>query len=250
MRHTFTDVGSKNVHAYVVDPVSPVSSSAPIAVLVPGLGLPKYALPTAHALAARGIATTLLDLPGFGLGVPNSTRPNIHAIGLMAAAWLRAHPTDRPIALLGHSTGAQAALIGAIAAQGFVPDLRLVMFGPTFVPAQRHWPTLVAATLAAYRDDTLREVRPSEVARGWLGVPSILLSGKADRTDVRVRGLRLPLSLASGVHDAFAPAWWLEHLAGEAHRSPRVRTAKIPGSHNNLFTHPHHVAEVVVRALG
>ena len=247
MRHTFTDVGSKRVHAIVVDPSAGPSNAS--VVLVPGLGLPKYALPTAHALAARGVSVALLDLPGFGLGEPNSTRPDINAIGLLAAAWIMVQPATRRTTLIGHSTGSQAALTAALSAQERHPNLTLVMAGPTFTPPQRRASRLARAAVTAYRDDTVRQIRPSEVARGWWGVPSILLSGLADAPDERLGRLRIPLSLTSGVHDSFAPAAWLEQLATRATLSPRVRVSTQPGSHNNLYTHPHHVADVVLDSL-
>ena len=248
MRHTFTDVGSKRVHALVLDP--PTGPSTASVVLVPGLGLPKYALPTAHAISVRGFSVALLDLPGFGLGEPNSTRPDIHAIGLMAAAWIMSRPTADRTTIVGHSTGSQAALTAALSAQERHPNLSLVMAGPTFTPPQRRAPQLARAALTAYRDDTLRQIRPREVARGWWGVPSILLSGLADAPDERVGRLRMPLSLTSGVHDSFAPADWLARLAARATASPRVRVCTQPGSHNNLYTHPHHIADVVLDSLG
>lgn len=247
MRHTFTDVGSKRVHALMIDP--PAGPSAASVVLVPGLGLPKYALPTAHAIAARGVSVALLDLPGFGLGEPNSTRPNIHAIGLMAAAWIMCQPTAARTTIIGHSTGSQAALTAALAAQERHLKLSLVMAGPTFTPPQRRWPRLARAAVTAYRDDTVRQIRPSEVARGWWGVPSIVLSGLADAPDERVGRLRMPLSLTAGVHDSFAPTAWLEQLAARATASPRVRVSTQPGSHNNPYTHPHHIADVVFDSL-
>lgn len=249
MRHTFTDVGSKRVHAYVIDPEEGEGSTTDSVVLVPGLGLPAYALPTAHALAARGVTVTLLDLPGFGLAEPNSTRPNIHAIGLLAAAWLMHHPVAGRTALIGHSTGAQAALTAALGVQDRHPDLRLVLAGPTFAPPQRRIRRLAWATLHAYRDDTLSQLRLREVLRGWWGVPSILFSGLADAPEKRITALRIPLTLTSGEHDAFAPAAWLHRLSTCAAASGRVRVTTEPGSHNNLFTHPEHVADVVLDSL-
>ena len=195
------------------------------------------------------MSVALLDLPGFGLRDANSTRPNVHAIGLMAAAWIMSQPTVERTTIIGHSTGSQAALTAALAAQERHPNLSLVMAGPTFTPPQRRWPHLARAAVTAYRDDTLRQLRPSEVARGWSGVPSILLSGLADAPDQRVGRLRMPLSLTSGVHDSFAPTEWLEQLALCATSSPRVRVSTQPGSHNNPYTHPHHLADVVFDSL-
>ena len=62
--------------------------------------------------------------------------------------------------------------------------------------------------------------------------------------------LRMPLSLTAGVHDSFAPCDWLEQLAAQATSSARVRVSTAPGSHNNLYTHPHHVVDVVLDSLG
>jgi hypothetical protein len=38
---------------------------------------------------------------------------------------------------------------------------------------------------------------------------------------------------------------WLDALASGATRSPSVRVARLPGSHNNPYTHPRTLAEVV-----
>lgn len=248
MRHTVTDVGSKRVHAYVIEP--PAGPSTDSVVLVPGLGLTHYALPTVHALAARGMTATLLDLPGFGHPEPNRTRPNIHAIGLLAAAYILRQPRAGRTTILGHSTGSQAALTAALTAQERHPNLTLVMAGPTFTPSQRRLPHLARAFVTAYRDDSVSQIRLNEIVRGWSEVPSILLSGLTDAPDDRVRRLRMPLSLTSGVHDSFAPLPWLERLAAHATASPRVRVSTQPGSHNNLYSHPQEVTDVVLDSLG
>ena len=80
------------------------SSTSPLVVIVPGLGLPFYTLPTVRSLAARGLDATVLDLPGFGSSRPWATRPSVHAIGLTAARWVESVADGRPVVLLGHST--------------------------------------------------------------------------------------------------------------------------------------------------
>ena len=151
--------------------------------------------------------------------------------------------------LLGHSTGAQAALTAALGVQEVRPDLALVLAGPTFVPRQRRFLPLAAATLTAYRRDSLRElvIAPS-VARGRLGVVNILRSGMRDAPEARVRRLVLPLTLTAGEADSYAPRWWLDRLAAAAALTPHVEVSTLPGSHNNVFTEPDQVAELVVRA--
>lgn len=251
VRETTTIVGSRSVHAWVFDPRSGASDA--VAVFVPGLGLPRYGLPTLRALAGRGVSGIALDVPGFGSARPRSTAANIHAVGLQVASWLDVRLSGdshgRPIALIGHSTGAQAALTAAVLAQHRHPALALVMAGPTFPPDQRRWGPLVRATLTAYRDDTVGELHPTEFARGRWGLVSILRSAMADAPDERLAGVTVPVSLTAGVHDTFAPRWWLQRLAESAIASPRVRTVMLGGSHNNLFTHPEEVADVVVDAL-
>lgn len=81
--------------------------------MLPGLGLPQYTFPLVMAVAALGLRCTVLDLPGFGSGTPDTTRASIHAIGYAAAQWVLAQPEGSVTVLVGHSTGAQAALTTA-----------------------------------------------------------------------------------------------------------------------------------------
>jgi pimeloyl-ACP methyl ester carboxylesterase len=191
----------------------------------------------------------VLDLPGFGSSAGDATSPDIHAIGRVVARWLAAQPLGAVAALLGHSTGAQAALTAALEIQDARPDLALVLAGPTFLPRQRRLLPLAAATVTAYRRDSLRElvVAPS-LARGRTDVVRVLRSGMRDAPDERIRGLRIPLTLTAGEADSFAPGWWLTRLAEAAVAVPRVVVDVLPGSHNNLFTHPHLVADTFFRA--
>ena len=48
----------------------------PLVVVLPGLGLPFYTLPTARALVARGLDGTVLDLPGFGSSLSAADAPD------------------------------------------------------------------------------------------------------------------------------------------------------------------------------
>jgi pimeloyl-ACP methyl ester carboxylesterase len=220
----------------------------PLVVILPGLGLAHYTLPAARALSARGLDCEVLDLPGFGSARPRPTRPNVHAIGLAAAAWVRARATDRPVVVLGHSTGAQAALTAALALAGERRGYALVMAGPTFAPAQRRLAPLAAATPFAYRDDRPRELDPGEVGRGRMGIVEMLRSGMRDTPERRIRALHAPLTVTSGVHDAFAPASWTDTLARSAVSAAATRTSLLGGSHNNLFTHPDELADLVCLA--
>ncbi|MEO7446839.1 MAG: hypothetical protein ABI336_01090 [Humibacillus sp.] len=257
MTARLTPVGGAVVRSVLVTAAAGVASpltaglrghTAPLVVLLPGLGLPYYTRPTALAISARGLDCEVLDLPGFGSTRPRSTRPDINAIGLAAVGWLRARAADRPVVIAGHSTASQAALTAALALAPVRRGYALVMAGPTFTPAQRHFSRLAVRTPFAYRDDRPEQLHPAEVARGRGGILAILRSGMDDAPDERISGLEAPVTLTSGVHDAFAPADWLETLARSASAAASTRTSQVGGSHNNLFTHPHDLADLMVLA--
>jgi pimeloyl-ACP methyl ester carboxylesterase len=224
------------------------SSVDPLVVILPGLGLPFYTLPTARSIAQRGIDCEVLDLPGFGSARPRATRPNIHAIGLAAAGWVRARASDRPVVVLGHSTGSQAALTTALALAGERTSYALVMAGPTFAPTQRRLVPLAAVTPFAYRDDRPGEVDPAEIGHGRMGIVQVLHSGMRDAPERRIARLSAPLTVTAGIHDAFSPTAWLDTLATSATAAASTRTSMLGGSHNNLFTHPDELADLLTLA--
>jgi len=226
-------------------------SAATTVVIIPGLGLPSYVSPTATALAVRGLACTVLDLPGFGSTSALSCAPDVTAMGHAAATWVSRLPATTRVVLMGHSTGSQAALIAALEVQDSRPDAALVMAGPTFQPGHRGPAGLALATLTAYRNETVSEaltVVPDAV-RGHVHIARIIASGMHDRPEQRLGALRLPLVLTAGAHDTYASRSWLEALRLAASCSPRVTSEVLSGSHNNLYTHPAELARLIDTAL-
>ena len=244
-----TPVGGRAVRSLrVTAPPALVGLADPLVVILPGLGLPFYTLPMARSIVQRGLDCEVLDLPGFGSTRPRATRPNIHAIGLVAAGWVRERASGRPVVLLGHSTGSQAALTAALALARERTSYALVMAGPTFAPRQRRVAPLLGATAFAYRDDSPREIDPVEMSNGRLGIALMLHSGMLDAPERRIAGLRAPLTITAGVHDSYVPTAWLDTLATSAVAAACTRTSRLGGSHNNLFTHPHELADLLVLA--
>ena len=246
VRDHWAKVRGRSVHSLAIG--EPACSTGPLVVVLPGLGLPFYTLRTARALVARGLDCVVLDLPGFGSSRPWPTRPGIHATGLMAARWVEAEASDRPVVVLGHSTGAQAALTTGLALSAHRRALSVVLAGPTFAPPQRRLAQLARTVPFAYRHDRPNELNPAELYRGRAGIVTMLHSGLRDAPEERIAHLPVPVTLTSGVHDSFAPVEWLDLLARSARSAPRVRTSKLGGSHNNLFTHPDEVADLVALA--
>ena len=247
---TWTTTRNHVVHAYASDPSADQQPpAAPLVVILPGLGLPQYVFPTAEALSRRGVLCTVLDLPGFAAAGRHGSQPHVHDIGRVAAEWVEAQAVTGPVVVLGHSTGSQAALAAALSLQKTHTQLRLVMAGPTFTPRQRRLGPLAAATFTAYRRDSPAElmVVPTAV-RGLTGVWSVLRSGMRDRPDERLQNLRVPLVLTAGEADSYAPEDWLHRLAA-ASGSATVTVRPLPGSHNNPYTHPEELADVVLEAV-
>ena len=207
-------------------------------VVVPGLGFVGYLVPLARDLARRGMACSILDVPGFGSRLPLVSAATIAGTAGVVSDWLRAQPPGR-ILLVGHSTGAQNALGAALDVQDEMTLEALVLAGPTFVPAQRRVLRLAAAATTAYGHDSpgqllvLRDLR-----RGHRHIAHLIRNGMQDTPEESLRRLRAPLLLTAGRHDSFAPRGWLAALAAQAVGSPwPARVVRLPGSHNTPYTH-------------
>jgi hypothetical protein len=87
------------------------------------------------------------------------------------------------------------------------------------------------------------------LGRGRLDVWSMLRSGMRDAPERRIAELRLGVTLTAGRSDAFAPPWWLRMLQASARQAAYARVVQTPGSHNNLFTHPREISDVLVAGL-
>jgi pimeloyl-ACP methyl ester carboxylesterase len=218
-----------------------------LVVVLPGLGMTRYLRRLVHELTRHGATPALLDLPGYGSPGGRATAPDVHAIGHAAAQWVQRCGAGREVVLLGHSTGAQAALTAALDLQDLRSGLALVLAGPTFAPAERRWSRLLAHTLPAYRHDAPWQLDPRELLRaGPADLVALVRSGLRDQPERRIRNLRVPVTVTAGHHDTYAPTSWLDLLASSAVLSPRASSVVLGGSHNNPWTHSAVLAHVAL----
>lgn len=209
------------------------ATALPELVMVPGLGAPGYLAPWVRH-SASWTRVTVLDLPGWRWGRATACRPTVAGIGAAVARWL-VEQDHRGVVLLGHSTGAQAALRTAL----LVPDrlVGVVLAGPTFDPGSRSLAGLLrrgAGTVVHERPGEVPAVLPSYLHSGGYGVLRMLRDGLRDRPEGRIGQLEVPVLTVTGERDGFAPPAWAHHLATLA----AGRHAVLPGAHNACFPFP------------
>ena len=205
-------------------------TSLPPIVMVPGLGYRELLFPWMRELSTW-THVTLLDLPGWHRHRAAACEPTVTGVAEAVADWLRGADAPPPI-LVGHSTGAQAALRSAVA----VPDHleAVVLAGPTLDPAARHWPQLIARYCRPlWREPPaeLAAVRRSLVAGRISPVIELIESAMVDRPEDLVTQLSVPAMILAGQHDRVAPPAWCRRLADLG----RARLRTLPGGHNFCF---------------
>jgi pimeloyl-ACP methyl ester carboxylesterase len=215
----------------------------PELVLVPGLGALGYLRPTVDVCAAT-TRVHLLDLPGFGSRSTARCPASLGDVARAAAGWLQQVP-ERPVLLVGHSTGAQAALRAALLRPEKVAAL--VLSGVTFPPAARRVLPLLARTAR-----TLVHEQPGELAavlpeylRGRGRLLQLLRTALADRPEDAVGGLPVPPLVVRGRQDRLCDQAWAERLAAAG----GGRVVVVPGAHNSVTTHPLETAAAWLAAV-
>jgi pimeloyl-ACP methyl ester carboxylesterase len=166
-------------------------------------------------------------------------------IATAALDWLAASGRDRVI-LLGHSTGANAAL--QVATRQPERLTGVVLAGPTFEPAARTTTTLIRRAVTTFAHEVpaeLAAVGPSYLASGILPLLRLIRSGQRDRPEDRVGSLAVPSLFVTGSKDGFAPPHWARYLAYLAGSSCVV----LPGGHNGCYPYPDEFGDALRTAV-
>jgi pimeloyl-ACP methyl ester carboxylesterase len=217
----------------------------PEIVLIPGLGIRGYLRPLVRLLATW-TRITMLDLPGWSVAHRQFCRARVPDIGAAAARWLEAN--DRAdVILMGHSTGAQAALHAAVT----VPDRLsgLILAGPVFPPEVRRPGSLARAVLRTLPYESWAElpaVLPASLASGLVALARLLGSGmRSQPEDLVPEVATMPVCVITGRRDGVAPPDWARQLADAANGTVEIH----PGGHNACFVDPASVEAAVRRAV-
>jgi pimeloyl-ACP methyl ester carboxylesterase len=204
---------------------------APDVVLVPGLGALGYLVDTLDA-CGRWARAHLLDVPGFGHRGARVCPAGIGAVAEAVCRWIDEVPGGS-VVLVGHSTGAQAALHVAAARPELVRSL--VLLGPTFPPEQRAVGPLARAFVRNFLHESPALVPatvPDYVRGGPKEITRFIRSAQRDEPEQVITEVRCPVLLARGEHDAFAPQPWIERLAAAARDG---RAEVVDGAHTFPF---------------
>ncbi|PWK82144.1 pimeloyl-ACP methyl ester carboxylesterase [Lentzea atacamensis] len=200
-------------------------------VLVPGLGALGYLVDTLAGCGAWARAH-LLDVPGFGHRASRVCPAEIGAVADAVSGWVK-EVVGGPVVLVGHSTGAQAALHVAAAQPELVRSL--VLLGPTFPPEQRAAKGLFRAYVRNSRHEP-PGLWPATVPDYLRGGPKALCrfvrSAQQDEPERVITEVSCPVLLARGEHDAFAPQPWVDRLTAAA---PDGRSKEVAGAHTFPF---------------
>ncbi len=230
-------VDGRPVRGFVAGP------TGPLVVLLPGLGAPAYLRRWAVRTSAWA-RVVLLDLPGWSARGPGRAA-TVAGVASLARRWLDAVDAS-DVVLVGHSTGALAALL--LAADDPVRLRSLFLAGVVFDPPARRLPTLALRCLLSLTPRLLPEVpamTPALVRAGLPDLTRLVRSALAFRAEDVLPRVRVPTTLAVGRRDRLGRASWVLGLADRDDRPVHV----LPGRHNVVFTDPGAVDDALRSSL-
>jgi pimeloyl-ACP methyl ester carboxylesterase len=160
---------------------------------------------------------------------------------------LTAQLGEGPVVLVGHSQSCQV----VVAAARDPRVAAVVLLGPTTDPRLRSVVGLARRWLRTAAAEPLRQV-PLTVAQWWSTGPRAMTAlwrtAAPDRTDLRVRGVGVPVVVVRGTRDRLCPHDWAARLAAAA---PRGRLVELPGAaHMTVQTRPDEVVGLLREVNG
>jgi pimeloyl-ACP methyl ester carboxylesterase len=176
----------------------------------------------------------LLDLLGWRGGRARASPATLEAVAAVAARWLEI--TDRrDVVLVGHSTGAQAALRAAL----LIPErvTGVVLAGPSFDPVTRSLPRSVLGAVATLPREPIGAAEvavPSYLHSGGVQLLRFVRSALAYRCEDHLPELAAPVVLLTAEHDPFSSPAWVAEMA----RSVSAPWHVLAGAHMSQYSNP------------
>ena len=208
-------------------------ATAPVFVLVHGIGMSHRYLERLQGELARTGATHSVDLPGFGRSPKPADGVSIRQYGEYLGELLPLL-SERPVVLIGHSMGAQFVTEAA----ALYPELvsHLVLIGAVTDPTRD---SVLRQALDLGRDTVKEPLRGTLMVvadylrcgpRWYLATLRPML---AYRTDRRLREVSAPTLVIRGDRDPVSRHDWGVHLAQQP---PAGRLVELPGRHLVQFS--------------
>lgn len=238
-RSLWTTIGRTTMHARAS--VGAVADTAPVVVLVPGLGLSgRYMLPTARVLSATH-RVYVPDLPGFGDS--DSPRRVLNVPGLADALgeWLLACGLDGA-PLLGNSFACQ--ILSALAVRRPALVGPLILQGPTAPPEERSWLRQYVCWRrnSPYNPPSLGPITWEDYRKaGYARVLRTFRHSLRHGIEDDMPRIEVPVLIVRGALDPICHHGWARRLAQS---NPRAELVIIPDvAHTLVFTSPRVLAD-------
>lgn len=236
-----TQVGGLRSYVHRTRPDHASAGSLDV-VIVPGLAVSRYLMPTAGELAASGAACELLDLPGFGASDDPPTPLDVHGFANVVADHLRDRK-GKPVVLVGHSSGTQVAALTAVDAG--LPIARVVLASPTLDPRYRR---RLGRLLARWWKDgrrepksLVRQQRPEWRRPGFRRIATLLRSMRKRHLEDVLPRVPCPVTVVRASEDPLCTQEWAAGLAAAG------RLVTVPGlPHAFPYQDPAAVARLIL----
>lgn len=233
----------RGIAVYAVASAEPLPATAPIVVLVHGLGLShRYMMPVARALAAEGCRVYGPDLPGFGSSGHPPHVLDVPGLADALAAWMEGTGLEG-VALLGNSFGCQ--IIADMVARHPKRVERAVLQGPTTPSGKRTWlqQFVYWRQNAPYNPPEMDTVAYDDYQRcGYWRLWQTFRASLRDRIEDKLPHISVPVLVVRGASDPICHADWASEIA---HRLPLGQLAEIPAvAHTLCYTAPVELASV------
>ncbi|QSB16205.1 alpha/beta fold hydrolase [Natronosporangium hydrolyticum] len=250
----------------------PADPQAPIVLILPAMGVPAgFYRPFATMLQTAGLAVVVADHRGTGASTPRASRRSSYGYAELVddVAQVRAtvatEQPNRPLVLLGHSLGGQAAVLHLAAAHtaGAADEVAGLALVGSGLPYWRLYPWwrlgLLGFTQGIHATSTLLRVWPGwgfggrqarGVMRDWAHTARVGRFPELAGIDHAsgLPKLQLPVLAVSLERDTYVPAFAMDHLLKQLPAAPVERVHLTgPADHFSWARKPEPVATEVAR---